>query len=187
MMPFISDLNHDGSPDLIIVSTKPEGNVVETRWYKNTANIGGGLNISTEYELLDIELKTNDTPFFTDVNDDGLIDLLIGKSTGRLEYHKNQGNDESPYFVLEDPAFLDIDDDFIEFKINLVPFVIDIDLDGNDDLITTDYTGVMTVYLDYKNDPEPMYEIVYNEKSASSGTSEFGHHTWKSSGWVINI
>jgi hypothetical protein len=184
MMPFISDLNHDGSPDLIIVSTKPEGKIVETRWYKNTANIGDGINITTEYELLDIDLKTNDTPFFTDVNDDGLIDLLIGKSTGRLEYHENKGNDDSPYFVLENPAFLDIDDDFIEFKINLVPFVIDIDLDGNDDLLTTDYTGIMAVYLDYKNDPDKMYEIVYNEITAGSDSSEFGYHTWMTGGLI---
>ena len=151
MMPLISDLNHDGSPDLVIVSTKSDKKTVETRWYKNTAEIGNGLNINMDYDLLEIELKLNDTPFFTDVNEDGLTDLLIGKSTGRLEYHENKGNDADPYFVLDNPAFLDIDDSFIEFKIYLVPFVIDIDLDGNDDLLTTDYSGHLTVYLDYKN------------------------------------
>jgi hypothetical protein len=184
MMPLISDLNHDGSPDLIVISTKPVGNNVETRWYKNSANIGDGLNISTEYEVLDIELRANDTPFFTDVNDDGLNDLLIGKSTGRLEYHKNQGNDANPFFVLEDPAFLGIDDDFIEFRINLVPFVIDIDLDGHDDLLTTDYTGTMTVYLDYKNEAEKIHEIIYNELTSNTDLSVLGHHTWMTGGLI---
>jgi hypothetical protein len=187
MMPFISDLNHDGSPDLIVVSTKPDNKSVETRWYKNTAAIGAGLSFNEDYELLDIELKANDTPFFTDVNDDGLNDLLIGKSTGRLEYHENQGDDSNPYFLLEDPTFLDIDDSYIEFKLNLVPFVIDIDLDGHDDLITTDYSGIMAVYLDYKNVPEKMYNIVYNKISARSDTSYFGHHTWMTGGFISGI
>jgi hypothetical protein len=184
MMPLISDLNHDGSPDLVIVSTKSDKKTVETRWYKNTAEIGNGLNINMDYDLLEIELKLNDTPFFTDVNEDGLTDLLIGKSTGRLEYHENKGNDVDPYFVLDNPAFLDIDDSFIEFKIYLVPFVIDIDLDGNDDLLTTDYSGHLTVYLDYKNDPDKTYKVIYNELTNSNESSVLGHHTWMTGGLI---
>jgi len=184
MMPLIADLNHDGSLDLIIVSTKPESKTVETRWYKNTAKIGAGLSFNTDFELLEIELKSRDTPFFTDVNEDGLIDLLIGKSTGRLEYHENKGNDVNPYFVLDNPAFLDIDDSFIEFKINLVPLVIDIDMDGNDDLLTTDYTGRLAVYLDYKNEPDKIYRVIYNELTNNSDSSVFGHHTWMTGGLI---
>jgi hypothetical protein len=184
IMPLIADLNHDGAYDLIIVSKKSEDRAIETRWYKNTADLGSGLSFDANYELLNIDLRSNDTPFFTDVNNDGLNDVLIGKFTGRLEYHENRGNDVIPFFVLEDPTFLDIDDSYIEFKINLVPFVIDINLDGDDDLLTTDYTGVLTVYLNYKNEPEKLYNVIFNELVNARDTSVFGHHTWMTGGLI---
>ena len=187
LIPVISDLNHDGAPDLVVVSTRPEDRVVVTRLYTNTAGIGSGLNFNPSYDLMDIELNINDTPFFTDINDDGLNDLLIGKATGRLEYHANMGDDQNPYFVLEDPAFLGIDDSYIEFKRNLVPYVIDIDLDGHEDLLTTDYTGVITIYLHYKQDPEKMYNVIYNELLTESDTSDFGYHTWMTGGLISGL
>jgi hypothetical protein len=187
MMPLIADLNHDGQSDLIIISTIPETKVIETRWYKSISGNSSGLNINNDFEVLEIELKNNDTPYFTDVNNDGLTDMLLGKSTGRLEYYVNSGTDNDPFFVLEDPAFLDIDDSFIEFRINLVPYVMDINLDGLDDLLTTDYTGELTVYLDYKYEPEKLRNIIYNELLDDTDTSVFGYHTWMTGGLISGL
>ena len=187
MIPVIADLNHDGAQDIVVVSTKLATGIVEVRWYKNTAGIGSGLRFSSDYELLDIELDINDTPYFTDVNDDGMNDLLIGKTTGRLEYHGNMGDDQNPYFILEDPAFLGIDDSYIEFKRNLVPLVMDIDLDGAPDLLTTDYTGVLTIYLHYKKDPEKTVKVMFNELLSNSDTSVLGYHTWMTGGLISGL
>jgi hypothetical protein len=187
MMPLIADLNHDGLSDLIVVSTRPDTKIIETRWYKNTSGNGSGLNINNSFEILEIELKNNDTPYFTDVNNDGLIDMLLGKSTGRLEYYMNKGTDADPFFILEDPAFLDIDDSFIEFRKNLVPFVMDINLDGLEDLLTTDYTGELTVYLDYKYEPEKLRNIIYNDLKDETDTSVFGYHTWMTGGLISGL
>lgn len=187
MMPMVADLNHDGFLDLVVVSTKPDTKSVETRWYKSMGGDDSGLNLNASFEILEIDLKINDTPYFTDVNEDGLIDMLIGKSTGRLEYYTNNGSDSDPFFILEDPAFLDIDDSFIEFRRNLVPFVNDINLDGLDDLLTTDYTGELTVYLDYKYEPEKIRRIIYNDLLNDSDTSVFGYHTWMTGGLISGL
>jgi len=187
MMPVVADLNHDGFLDLVVVSTKPDTKSVETRWYKSMGGDDSGLNLNASFEILEIDLKINDTPYFTDVNEDGLIDMLVGKSTGRLEYYTNNGSDSDPFFILEDPAFLDIDDSFIEFRRNLVPFVIDINLDGLDDLLTTDYTGELTVYLDYKYEPEKIRRIIYNDLLNDSDTSVFGYHTWMTGGLISGL
>jgi hypothetical protein len=187
MMPSVTDLNHDGFLDLVVVSTKPDTKSVETRWYKNMGGDDSGLNLNTSFEILEIDLKINDTPYFTDVNDDGLIDMLVGKSTGRLEYYTNNGTDSDPFFILEDPAFLGIDDSFIEFRRNLVPFVNDINLDGLEDLLTTDYTGELTVYLDYKYEPEKIRRIIYNDLLNDSDTSVFGYHTWMTGGLISGL
>ncbi len=184
MMPVVVDLNHDGLKDLVVVSTIPDTKTVETRWYKSISGNGSGISLNSSYEILEIELKINDSPYFTDVNEDGLADMLVGKSTGRLEYYTNNGTDSDPFFVLEDPAFLDIDDSFIEFRKYLVPYVIDINLDGLDDLLTTDYTGELTVYLDYKYQPEKIKKIIYNDILDDSDTSDFGFHTWMTGGLI---
>lgn len=187
VMPMIADLNHDGTPDLVMVSVRPDGGTVETRWYRNMGEPGSGLSFDTNYDLLELDLNDKDTPYFTDVNEDGMVDLLIGRSTGRLEYHVNQGSDQIPFFVLEDPAFLGIDDSYIEFKRNLVPFVTDIDLNGQQDLLTTDYTGVMTAYLNYKTDPIKMSRIVFNDLLEESDTSSLGTHTWLTGGLISGL
>ncbi len=182
-LPVFADLNHDGAIDMILNAVNPGNYRVESRLYVNQNKPGRGLKFeTTEYIALDLGAASNDTPFFTDVNNDGLNDMLLGKSTGRLEYHINSGKGEDPVFILEDPAFLGIDDDFITFKRNLVPFVFDFNLDGKDDLITSDYTGVFTVYESYKEQPVKMSEILYNQISQTADTTSMGYHSWFTSG-----
>lgn len=183
-MPLAADLNQDGAMDLVLVSTDPSNSSIETRWYVNPGSTGSGIRPIENYQILDINLKAKDSPFFTDVNNDGLNDLLIGKLTGRLEYYENIGNDDNPNFLLTDTTFLDIDDSYIEFKKNLVPFVMDLDLDGNDDLLTTDYTGTLTIYRHYKINPEKQERIILNEELMVNKTSVLGYHTWMTGGLI---
>jgi hypothetical protein len=183
LVPVFADLNHDGAIDLVLSGTDPSNNSISTRLYLNDNKPGKGLGFEAANALLlNLGIRIDDTPFFTDVNRDGLNDMLLGKSSGRLEYHINQGTAASPDFVLEDPAFLGIDDDFIDFKRNLVPFVTDFDLDGKDDLITSDYTGVLNIYRQYQEQPEKVTEIIYNPLLESSDTSALGYHTWLAGG-----
>jgi len=186
-MPLAADLNHDGAMDLVLASTDPSNASIETRWYINSGKSPAGIRSIENYQILDLSLKAKDSPFFTDVNNDGLNDLLIGKLTGRLEYYENMGNDDIPNFILKDTTFLDIDDSYIEFKKNLVPFVMDLDLDGNDDLVTTDYNGSMNVYLHYKINPEKQERIILNEELMENGTSVLGHHTWITGGLIAGF
>jgi len=182
-LPVFADLNHDGAIDMILNATNPENHIVESRLYLNQNRPGRGLKFeTTEYNILDLSVQINDTPFFTDVNNDGLNDMLLGKSTGRLEYHVNSGTVENPVFTLEDPAFIGIDDDFINFKRNLVPFVFDFNLDGKDDLITSDYTGVFTVYENFKDQPVETYEILFNQITETTDSTFMGYQSWFAGG-----
>ncbi len=182
-IPVFTDLNHDGALDMVLTATDPVDNSISTRLFFNQNKPGRGLKYETsEVRLIQLDMEVNDTPFFTDVNRDGLSDLLLGKSSGRLEYYINSGNRENPVFILEDPAFLGIDDDFINFKRNLVPFVFDFNLDGRDDLITSDYTGVLNIYEHYQDQPVKTTEILYNPITQLSDTSDFGYHSWITGG-----
>jgi hypothetical protein len=102
-----------------------------------------------------------------------------------LEYYRNAGSAGNPDFILEEAAFLGIDDDFIDFKRNLVPFVADFDLDGRDDLITSDYTGVLNIYQHYQESPEKVTRILYNPFLNVSDTLIAGYHTWLTGGLLF--
>lgn len=181
-IPVFADLNHDGATDMVLNGTNPE-NTISTRLYLNQNTSGRGLKFDTEEAIvLNLGIQINDTPFFTDVNQDGLTDMLLGKSTGRLEYHINAGSAENPEFILENAAFMGIDDDFINFKRNLVPFVYDFDLDGKEDLITSDYTGTLNVYEHYQNQPVKSTEIMYNPITQLTDTFRLGYHSWIAGG-----
>ncbi len=183
LMPVFADLNHDGAVDLAVTAMDPDNGDIQTRWYVNSNRPGRGLAFDTnEFEMLDLDIRNFDTPLFTDVNKDGLVDLLVGKSTGRLAYYMNIGNDEQPFFTLEEAAFLGIDDDFITFRRNLVPFVIDLDLDGQDDLLTTDYTGDLILYKHYQNDPEKVYNILRKPMTDQLDTAMLGYQSWLTGG-----
>jgi hypothetical protein len=182
-IPVFADLNHDGAIDMVLSGTDPASNAVFTTLYLNVNNPGRGLKFEVNEGIrLNLDIRIDDTPFFTDVNDDGLNDMLLGKSSGRLEYYVNRGTAGDPDFILEEPAFLGIDDDFIDFKRNLVPFVTDFDLDGRDDLITSDYTGVLNIYRNYQDQPEKKSKIIFNPLLESSDTSVLGYHTWLTGG-----
>ena len=182
-IPVVADINHDGSMDLVIASSESITGKADLRWLENKALAGEACIFSAgDFESLQLDIDPGDTPEFTDVDKDGLTDVLIGKSTGRLEYHRNLGSDEIPIFFLEDPAFLNIDDDYITFKRNLVPDVFDYDLDGREDLLTSDYTGVLTLYLDFRGKAEPVSALIFNPITAENDSSKLGYHTWLEAG-----
>ncbi len=82
-----------------------------------------------------------------DIDGDSFNDLLIGRSTGRLEYHRNIGSDLTTEYTLEDPSFYGLD--FSPFRQNIAAEVTDFDGDGALDLITGDARGALTVYDDF--------------------------------------
>ncbi len=182
----LADLDHDQSADLVLFYTNSTDLSRQADVFFNSKGPGEGLDIDLSGGVaLNVETRANDTPFFTDVNRDGRTDMLLGKSSGRLELHLNTGSRENPFFELEDLAYLGIDDDFITFKRNLVPFVMDLDLDGRDDLVTTDYSGVAAIYMHYREDPEIIYEIIHNPVTETDDSTQWGFHNWLTGGLLF--
>ena len=84
----------------------------------------------------------------TDVDQDGNLDILHGLSRGRLDYYQNQGTNLSPSFVLDTEAYLGIVGGAESTNISLaVGFLTQTE---QQDLITTDRSGVMKIYRSNK-------------------------------------
>ena len=94
----------------------------------------------------------NTTPALGDLDADGDLDLIVGESSGTLNYYRNDGGPGSPDFVLVSDEFQDID-----IGRRSVPTILDLDGDGDLDLaVGTEASGLL-FYLNEGSAGEPVF------------------------------
>lgn len=92
---------------------------------------------------INLSYQSGDQIYFYDMNEDGQVDALIGRSYGELDYYKNTGS----AFTLEQSNMLNT----INSSGRLSLTVADMDQDGQADLLTTNGSGETELYLDFPN------------------------------------
>lgn len=92
--PCFGDLDGDGDLDIIV------GDVLGTLFYgENTATSTSMMQVNSfvrDYQQINIGFEAK--PQLVDANRDGLLDLLVGESSGNINYFQNQGTAENPVF-----------------------------------------------------------------------------------------
>lgn len=84
--PTFGDLDNDGDKDMIIGASDGFIHYFTNNPINNEANF-----ILTEERYKNLDAGQNSTPQLIDVNKDGLLDLIIGKHTGIIQYWQNTG------------------------------------------------------------------------------------------------
>jgi len=93
--PTFGDLDGDGQEDMLIGNAT--GNLL---FFKNIANPGIPANFMlADSNYQNINVGAFSTPQLVDLNNDGLLDLVIGEQMGRLHYYENTGTASNPVFT----------------------------------------------------------------------------------------
>ncbi len=200
--PVLVDLNRDGALDLAYGAWDRGTNVLY--YILNTAaagqpavfNTASAVSFKAQGPATTVRPVTypptagvlpyshEDMPCFTDVDNDGYVDLLIGTNEVRepgmsLRYFRNRAR--GPL----DSAFVLVDNDFGRIReatglrpYNLSPTVADFDGDGRPDLLTADATGLLRLFSNYRAQIGGLFsertDLLYNPLSGQYAPTRLG-------------
>jgi len=86
----------DGDADLDLLVGDAQGYL---HWFKNTPSAGmASFALSAPQYMSIADIGANAAPEIADINNDGLLDILVGERTGKLHYYQNTGTATAAQF-----------------------------------------------------------------------------------------
>lgn len=179
------DINNDQTTDLVFSATSFDNAGTELYYVNNQSQTSLDFN-GASIRPLDFSLTSSENICIADVDQDGLADILAGRSEGNLEFWKNEGVAGTPSFVLEDEAYLGLDGSTLRQNISCA--AADLDGDGKTDLLVGDQNGKLGVISDFRNfaanEIMPEYNIIFNTALEAYSDKNLGGKIWPA---VANI
>lgn len=163
------DWNEDGLNDLLVGE-----NNGQVRYYRNIGTAG---NPSLTYEGtlmvggIAIDIGSYSQPWVDDWNEDGLKDLLVGASDGRVYLYINVGTNENPRFNTTQWINL-ASGAQVDFGSRSGPVVTDLNGDGVKDLLSGEISGY--IYF-CKNNGTNETPLLANPVALATGTITIDH------------
>ena len=140
--PAFGDLDADGDLDMLLGTWRDE-----IRYVRNDGSATTPRFTLVDSAYVEITRGSNATPTLGDLDGDGDLDLVIGESSGALNYYENTGSASNPNFEFVSDEYGDIDVGRRSF-----PKLRDHDGDGDLDLIVgTESDGIRY----FRNDGGP--------------------------------
>jgi uncharacterized protein (DUF2141 family) len=148
--PAFGDL--DGDNDLDMLIGKSDGYLAH---YRNN----GALDYLYWYQVtnyfLNIDVGSNAHPAFADIDGDNDLDMFVGNSTGRIWYYRNDGSVGNPACTLITNWY-----DSIDVGSYSAPTFVDIDNDGDQDLMVGKSDGRISFYRNDGTALSPSWNLI---------------------------
>jgi len=173
-----ADINRDAKIDLVFTASSFQTGLTQLYFIPNQASIGVDFS-NQSVEPIDFIISPSENILVTDVNKDGHLDLLVGKTTGALQYWKNAGPEGSMNFSMEDESYLGLTSTVL--RQNIACATSDFDADGKTDLIYGDQSGHLKIISNYReaSDAEDAITgITFNALSGDYEARNLGGRTW---------
>ena len=142
-VPAFADLDQDGDLDLIVgvakgqlIYFRNDGDAKEARWEHVTDHFAG------------YEGAHHPSPIFADLDQNGLIDLVVGTEDGRLHLYEGKLGANGLTFTRNPNAL-----SMVKVGRTVAPAVADINGDGRPDLILGGFKGRLLTFIADKNGP----------------------------------
>ena len=170
--PQFIDIDKNGSADLAFTASTTNGTKFD---YILSQSSTAPSFLGQPLGSFGVTLALNETATLVDVNQDDHLDILIGKSTGALQYWRNSGTGS---FSLSSDAYLGIGIS----PTRQYPTVATGDLNGDhlEDLLLGENSGKLSVYSDFRsagNNPQPITGLIYDSFSETYSSKNLGGST----------
>lgn len=147
-VPAFADIDKDGRIDMYVGTGDGKmhkvRNLGDNNWEYETRHYGDTINVTK-----------NAAPAFADINNNGKLDLFIGKDDGTISLYMNTGTDSFPVWTLVSATYSSID-----VGKGSKPTFWDIDKDGDLDLFIGNDSGRVWFYRNDGNPNIPSFTLM---------------------------
>lgn len=179
-----ADINADGTLDFVFTGTGLPNGQTALLYIPNLSTTG--LNFSGQsIQSANFEIGQTDNVLLVDVDQDGIQDILLGKSNGAVEYWRNNGPAGQFNYSLRTNSFLGLGISTDRQSPSLAAG--DLDADGRSDLVLGNQRGELSIYGDFRaqnTNIAAITDIVFNPITEKYYSKNLGGRIWPT---IVNL